>query len=134
MGLGDGMALIGIGIDLVDVADAERILRRWGERVLRRVLTAAEQDYVESHDFPARHLAVRLAAKEAIYKALSPLPGARAVGWRDIEVVRVEQGRPVVRLHGLAAELEERHGPFAMALSLSHSAQTAGAVAAIERA
>lgn len=127
------MALIGIGIDLVDVADADRLMVRWGERLLARVLTEDERAYVMGHDPPEKHLAVRLAAKEAVYKALAPLPDARGVGWRDIEVLRASDGRPSVRLHGLAAHLEQRDGPFHISLSLSHTSQTAGAVAVIER-
>lgn len=127
------MAVIGIGIDLVDVADAERLLSRWGDRLLARVLTEDERVYVESHDLPEKHLAVRLAAKEAVYKALGSLPDARAVSWRDIEVVREDTGRPVIRLHGLAARLAERDGPFTVSLSLSHTSKTAGAVAIVER-
>lgn len=132
MGLGDRVALIGVGIDLVEVADADRLLSRWGSRLLERVLTADERAYVQGHEFPEKHLAVRLAAKEAVYKALAPLAGARAVGWRDIEVVRLADGRPTVRLHGQAARLEERDGPFRISLSLSHTSETAGAVAVIE--
>lgn len=126
------MALIGVGIDLVEVADADRLLIRWGSRLLEKVLTDDERAYVRGHEFPEKHLAVRLAAKEAVYKALAPLDGARAVGWRDIEVVRLADGRPTVRLHGQAARLEERDGPFRISLSLSHTSQTAGAVAVIE--
>jgi holo-[acyl-carrier protein] synthase len=127
------MALIGVGIDLVDVSDAERLLVRWGERLLQRVLTEDERVYVLSHDLPEKHLAVRLAAKEAVYKALGTLPEARGVGWRDIEVMREGNGRPWVRLHGLAAQLAEREGPLNVSLSLSHTSRTAGAVAVIER-
>jgi holo-[acyl-carrier protein] synthase len=133
MGLEHRMALIGVGIDLVDVSDAERLLVRWGERLLQRVLTEDERVYVLSHDLPEKHLAVRLAAKEAVYKALGTLPEARAVGWRDIEVMREGNGRPWVRLHGLAARLAEREGPLNVSLSLSHTSRTAGAVAVIER-
>ncbi|MGH7559752.1 MAG: holo-ACP synthase [Gemmatimonadales bacterium] len=127
------MALIGVGIDLVEVADADRLLVRWGERLLAKVLTSDEREYVLSHEFPEKHIAVRLAAKEAVYKALAPLPDARGVGWRDIEVVRALDGHPSVRLHGLAARIQQRDGPFRISLSLSHTSQTAGAVAVIER-
>jgi holo-[acyl-carrier protein] synthase len=68
-----------------------------------------------------------------VYKALGTLPEARGVGWRDIEVMREGNGRPWVRLHGLAAQLAEREGPLNVSLSLSHTSRTAGAVAVIER-
>ena len=97
------MAVIGIGIDLVDNAEAARLLDRWGDRLLRRLLTDAEREYVIRAALPAQHLAVRLAAKEAVYKALQSLPGTRALRWRQIEVLRQNSGRPTVLLHAEAA-------------------------------
>lgn len=127
-------SVLGIGIDLVDVSTAQRLLDRWGDRVLRRVLTEAEQAYVLRFPRPAQHLAARLAAKEAVYKALQTLPGARAIGWREIEVERDGEGRPSIRLHGEALELTRRAGKGALriSLSLSHTETTAGAVALAE--
>jgi holo-[acyl-carrier-protein] synthase len=74
MGLG-AMGLIGLGIDLVDVARVEGILARHGDRAVRRFLTTEERDYVLSRHRPAMHIAARIAAKEAAYQALQALPG-----------------------------------------------------------
>jgi len=125
--------LIGVGIDLVDIARVERMMARHGERVITRFLTEAEQTYVMARHRPAMHIAARIAAKEAAYKALQALPGARAVGWHDLEVERETEGRPVLRLFGLARELMGRHGALRIELSLSHSEATAGAVAVVVR-
>lgn len=127
------MELIGIGIDLVDIARVERMIARHGDRVLRRFLTERERAYVAGKARPAMHIAARIAAKEAAYKALQPLPGARAVSWQDLEVERETEGRPFLTLHGLARQLALTHGPLVMELSLSHSDATAGAVAVILR-
>jgi holo-[acyl-carrier protein] synthase len=127
------MAVMGLGVDLVEVRDAARLLERWGERLLNRVLTDAERAYVLQFARPAKHLAVRIAAKEAVYKALQSVPGARAIRWRHIEVVRHGDGRPTILLHGNAAQLAERCGGLRIALSLSHTRKTAGAVAVVER-
>jgi holo-[acyl-carrier protein] synthase len=126
------MAVIGIGIDLVDIEKAERLLERWGERIMRRVLTEGEQRYVRGAAFPARHLAVRLAAKEAVFKALQGLPGAQVISWRQIEVIRAESGRPSILLHDTADRLAQGAGVTRLSLSLSHSDRTAGAVALVE--
>jgi len=127
------MELIGIGIDLVDIARVERMMERHGDRVIARFLTAREREYVVLKHRPAMHIAARIAAKEAAYKALQTLPGARAVSWQDMEVERETEGRPYLTLYGLAQELARRHGPLAIALSLSHSDATAGAVAVVTR-
>lgn len=126
------MAVIGVGLDIVELERAERILTRHGERALRRFLLPAERSYVVSMAQPARHFAVRLAAKEAVYKALSPLRGASAVGWRDIEVARDRRGRPSVLLHGRADRVVAALGPYQVFLSLTHTTRTAGAMAVIE--
>ena len=126
------MALIGIGIDLVDIARAGEMLSRWGDRVLRRLLTPGEQAIVLASGRPEERLATRLAAKEAVYKAMQALPGARAIAWRDIEVVSDVEGRPTITLHGLAATLAHDVRGMHLHVSLSHSEQTAGAVVVVE--
>lgn len=125
------MNLIGVGIDLVDIARIERMLKRKGERVTEKLLTARERAYCEQLHHPARGIAARVAAKEATYKALQNLPDARAVGWQDQEVLRHSDGRPMMKLYGLAEKLAERYGPFEIQLSISHSDTVAGAVAVI---
>ncbi|MFN8651966.1 MAG: holo-ACP synthase [Gemmatimonadales bacterium] len=127
------MELIGVGIDLVDIARVERMIARLGDRVLRRFLTPREQAYVVARARPAMHLAARIAAKEAAYKALQALPGARAVSWQDLEVERETEGRPFLVVSGLAKELASQHR-LTFQLSLSHSDATAGAVAVVLRA
>jgi holo-[acyl-carrier protein] synthase len=131
--LESAVAVIGLGIDLVDVKEAGRLLDRWGDRLLNRVLTESERDYVLRFHSPARHLAVRIAAKEAVYKAFQTVPDAAGIRWRHIEVVRHGDGRPLIRLHGHAAELADSAGGLRISLSLTHTERTAGAVALIER-
>jgi holo-[acyl-carrier protein] synthase len=126
------MAIIGVGIDLVDIDRAERMLERHRERVFHRFLLPAERTYVLTMARPARHLAVRLAAKEATYKALARLRGASAVSWRDIEVGRDRRGRPSIVLHGQADRVVAAIGRYRVYASLTHTDKTAGAVVVIE--
>ncbi|HXE56614.1 MAG TPA: holo-ACP synthase [Gemmatimonadales bacterium] len=127
------MSVVGVGIDLVDIARMEAMLARLGDRLLARLLTDRERAYVVAKYSPARHLAARVAAKEATYKALQGLLGSRGIGWREMEVVPDGAGRPAMVLHGLAARLAAEQGPLVVHLSLSHSDRTAGAVAVAER-
>jgi holo-[acyl-carrier protein] synthase len=125
------MNVLGVGIDLVDIHRVIEMLERREEQALHKLLTPAEREFVLAQPVPARHFAARIAAKEAVYKALQSLPGARGVGWQEIEVLRSVEGRPSVRLHGLAEELDRSQGPLLIELSLSHSEMTAGAVAVV---
>ncbi len=58
------MSVLGIGVDLVEVARIQHSVDRFGERFLHRVFTDGEIEYSTSMKFPARHLAARFAAKE----------------------------------------------------------------------
>lgn len=126
------MAVINIGLDVVEVQRARQMLERQGSRLLDRTLTQDERRYVESLFDPAPALAARLASKEAVYKALQVLPGARPVGWREIAVRKLPDGRPEVRLSGRAADLLAPHPGVTIHLSISHSRDIAAAVAILE--
>lgn len=125
------MAVVGIGLDVVELPRARALLARHGERILRRMLTDEERAYLATLGDPAPAFAARLAAKEAIYKALQVLPGARPVGWREIGVRRLPDGRPEAQLTGRAAEVLAPH-QVTVHLSLSHSRDVAAAVAILE--
>ncbi len=128
--MGSDVSVIGVGMDLVEVERARRILTRFGERALLRFLTERERDYVLRQADPAPNFAVRVAAKEAAYKALQSLPGMRAVGWQDLEVTREPEGRPHLALHGIAAGIAAE---YTLHLSLTHTHGVAGAVAVLSR-
>ena len=79
------MSVIGIGVDLVECARIQHSLDRFGEKFLRRVFTEGEIEYSMSMKFPARHLAARFAAKEAVYKCQFAVTGAY-VGFRGVHI------------------------------------------------
>jgi holo-[acyl-carrier protein] synthase len=122
---------LGVGVDLVEVARVGTIIADKGARVFERLLTPAEREYCESRPDPSTHVAVRLAAKEAVYKALQGSDAARGIGWREIEVTRAADGRPEVALSGSAAARAEALGVRRVLLSLSHTHLAAVAVAVL---
>jgi len=126
------VSAIGVGVDLVEVARVGAIIQDKGARVFERLLTPTERAYCESRPDPATHVAVRLAAKEAVYKALQGSAAARGIGWREIEVTRSADGRPDVQLTGLAAARARELGVKRVLLSLSHTHVAAVAVAVVE--
>lgn len=121
--------VVGVGVDVVEVERVERALRRWGEAFLARVYTPSERNRAGGRAGVAR-LAARFAAKEAVMKALG-------LGWgrlrfSDIEIVSDDNGRPVARLHGGAAQAARAAGVDEVYLSLSHARDYAAAVAVAE--
>src|SRR3954471_4373544 len=125
--------IVGIGIDAIEIDRVGRMFADKGERMLQRLFTGDELSYIKDRAAPAQHIAVRLAAKEAAYKALSGNDLARGIGWRDIEVFSREDGSPELRLHGRA---QHRYGELsagAIHVSLTHSQTTAIAVVIVER-
>jgi holo-[acyl-carrier protein] synthase len=113
-----------LGVDIIQVARIKATLARFGRRFASRVLTDAEDRYVR--DRPET-FAGRWAAKEAVSKVLGL--GVRGIGWRDIEIVRLPTGQPSVQLHGRAAGRAEQLGMSRIAVSISHEAEYAVAIA-----
>jgi holo-[acyl-carrier protein] synthase len=126
------LTVIGVGIDLVDLERVKALLTNKGDHAMTRLFTESEREYLASRPDPTGHAAARIAAKEAVYKAMQSLPEARGVGWREIEVSRDLEGRPAIRLHGLAERLSREVGGLRIQVSLTHSATSAGAIAVVE--
>lgn len=123
--------VLGIGIDIIEVARIKASHEKFGERLLKRILRPEEIAYCFSHRQPAPFLAARFAAKEAISKAFGTGIGAQ-LGWQDMEVCRKESGEPYVVLHGAGGELLARRSGQRVHLSLSHTAVYAAAMAVLE--
>lgn len=122
-----GAALAGItelGIDIIKVERIRASLERFGDRFSNRVLTPNEQRYVRGRP---ETMAGRWAAKEAVSKVLGL--GVRGIGWRDIEIERLPTGQPAVRLHGRAQARADQLGMGRIAVTISHEADYAVAMA-----
>jgi holo-[acyl-carrier protein] synthase len=123
--------VIGIGVDLVECARIQHSLDRFGDRFLRRVFTDGEVEYSMSMKFPARHLAARFAAKEAVSKAFGTGIG-KSMGWRDIDIRKKESGEPYLALAGGAETLAQDRGVNSSFVTLSHTDQHAIAMIVLE--
>ncbi len=111
--------IVGIGIDIEEIARVDNLLRRYGDRFVERIFTGGEADYCRRRRSPAPHFAARFSAKEATMKALGT-GRARGVLWRDIEVVR-HGGPPTLALHGGARRRFDELGGSGTLLTLTHS-------------
>jgi holo-[acyl-carrier protein] synthase len=125
----------GIGLDLVDIDRIARLLGRHPTRARARLFSAGELTYCDARAEPARHFAARFAAKEAAYKALAGSEEARHIHWQDIEVANAPlDGRPTLRLHGLAAKRAAELGVSVIHVTLTHSDRMAAAMVVLESA
>ena len=116
------MAIVGVGIDVVDVERFGVSLER-SPGLRERVFTPGEAGR------PLASLAARFAAKEALAKALGAPHG---LVWQDAEVVSEESGRPVFTLRGTVGAAAAELGATRVHLSLSHDAGIASAVVILE--
>lgn len=107
---------VATGIDVIEIARIERTLADFGERFLNRVYTEYERTRYRDR---VPELAARFAAKEATSKALGT--GIRGIHWREMEVRSNRRGKPILVLHGRAAERADALGLYAFDVSLTHS-------------
>jgi len=126
------MSVIGIGVDLVECDRIQHSVDRFGEKFLRRVFTEGEIEYSMSMKFPARHLAARFAAKEAVSKAFGTGIG-KAMGWRNIDIRKKKSGEPFLVFSGPAQELATKRGVISALITLSHTDRHAMACVVLEK-
>ena len=114
--------IVGVGIDVVDIARFERSLERT-PGLRERLFTEGERGMA------GRSLAARFAAKEALAKALGAPAGLR---WTDAEIARAGDGRPDLRVSGTVAAAAAARGVARWHVSLSHDGGIATAVVIAE--
>jgi holo-[acyl-carrier protein] synthase len=124
--------VIGIGTDLMEIDRVAQSIERFGARFLARVYTPSEIAYCQrKKKTAAESFAARFAAKEAAAKALGT-GISHGVSWLELEVGREPHGRPILLLHGRAAERARQMGVIRTSLSLTHSREIAMAVVVME--
>jgi holo-[acyl-carrier protein] synthase len=124
--------IVGIGMDLVEVARLRSFHQRWGQPGLDRLFAPGEIRYCLAAADPAPSLAARFAAKEAFFKALGTGWGVGG-DWREVQVQRDPGAAPRLRVAGRAARSLSAHPGASVHLTLTHARSTAGAVVVIER-
>ena len=123
--------ILGLGTDICRIDRVGEYLERYGERFTRRCFTPGEIAYCQAHKNQAEQFAARIAAKEAASKALGT--GWRGgVHWKCFEVASQPSGKPILRIHGRAAELASQMGVSNAHVSLTHDGGVAVAVVIFE--
>jgi holo-[acyl-carrier protein] synthase len=114
--------IVGVGIDVVDVARFDQTLRRT-PGLLLRLFTETERH------LPINSLAASFAAKEALAKSLGAPAGLH---WTDAWVHRADGGRPFLHVEGTVAARIAELAVTSLHVSLSHDAGIASAVVIAE--
>lgn len=116
-----------IGNDIIEIERIKQSIEKYGDRFLDKLFTAREKEYCLRYADCERQFAGRFAAKEAIVKALGT-GFTKEVGWKDIEIVNNERGKPLVFL---SQKVLKSFGHLKVEVSISHCKQYATAVALI---
>ena len=109
------------GVDIEDISRFENKTLESDSHFLNRIFTKNELDYCFSNALPAKHLAARFCAKEAVVKALSNIID-KNISYSQIEILKKENGSPYVNLLGCSEKIE-------ISISLSHDREKAIAFA-----
>jgi holo-[acyl-carrier protein] synthase len=108
--------IVGLGVDISEIARMERALSRH-PTMRERVFTTEEIAYCDSKARPAESYAGRFAAREATIKALGGYRGKR---WHDISVTRAPSGAPAIRLRGNAERRAVQLGIDRVLITFTH--------------
>ncbi|WP_072312752.1 holo-ACP synthase [Agrococcus sp. Marseille-P2731] len=119
--------IVGLGVDVVDLARFERAITRTPR--LRERLFAREELLADGQPRSLASLGARFAAKEAAQKAIGTAAGAR---WVDYVVLQAADGKPSLELRGAAAERAAAIGATRLHVSMSHDAGVATATVIAE--
>ena len=122
--------IYGVGIDLVKVERMKEVMERWGQRFLEKVFTAGEISYCYGKRNPYLSFSVRFAAKEALIKALG---SAVPVSLKEIEVVNVDSGKPLLKVAGRVESFFKEKLIKKVHLSLSHEHEYGVACVVLEQ-
>lgn len=89
------------GTDIIEIKRIKDDIEKLGEKFLNRIYTKKEIEYCESKKSQKyQSYAVRFAAKEAIYKAISSqLESKHSIEWKKLEILNDDNGRPVIQVH-----------------------------------
>jgi len=110
--------IFGVGCDIIEIERVRKTLERT-PAVLQRLFTEQEREYCQKKRDPLPSLAVRFAAKEAVFKALGGK--LSSLSWQEVAVTNEKSGQPSIKLSGAAHEMASQLGIRQVQISLSHS-------------
>ena len=96
------------GTDIIEIDRIKDSIEELGDKFLDRIFTKKEIEYCESKNAQKyEHYAVRFAAKEAVFKAISEyISGREDALWKNIEVENIDGGKPVINVEKLKKKIK----------------------------
>lgn len=124
------MAIIGVGMDLIEILRIKKTYSTFGDAFLYKIFTSIEYNSFLLKPSIAS-LAVRFAAKEAASKALGT-GFSDGITFKNIEIFSLPNGKPQLHFQGNAKKKATTLGVNNIVITLTHSRKTAGAVVILE--
>ncbi len=121
--------IVGLGVDIVELARIEKSLARFGHRFAEKILGPEELAAMPA--LTVNYIAGRFAAKEAAVKALGT-GFSQGIGPALVETVATSSGKPQLLLHGAALQRAQAMGVSSCHVSISHDRSSAVAMVILE--
>lgn len=118
------MDILDIGIDIIEIERIKKSLKKRGD-FLKKVFTEREIELFESKGNNPQTIAGNFAAKEAISKSLGL--GIRGYNFKDIEILRDDLGKPVVKTYNNLKQICIDYSVLEIKVSISHTKDYAAA-------
>lgn len=112
------MNILGIGIDIIEIERIKNSLNKRGH-FLKKLFTESEIELFQSKGYNPQTIAGNFAAKEAISKSLGL--GIRGYNFRDMEILRDELGKPIVKTYNNLEKICIDYSVLEIKVSISHS-------------
>jgi holo-[acyl-carrier protein] synthase len=111
--------IFGTGLDIIEIDRINNSIKKYSPKFEQKIFTSNEIDYCQSQGDPAKHFAARFAVKEAVSKCLGTgITGA--LGFKDMEVINENTGKPILKMIGKGKELFEKLELKSIHISISH--------------
>ncbi|MFZ5354467.1 MAG: holo-ACP synthase [Bacillota bacterium] len=121
--------IFGIGTDIIEIKRVKKAILR-NPKLVERLFTEQELEYYKKRNMNIQHIAGGFAAKEAVLKALGT--GLGPFRWKDIEILRMSVGKPIVKLNSRIRQYMQYNGIGDIHITISHSKEYATATAIAE--
>ena len=112
--------IVGIGTDIVELKRIARLVEKYGDTFLRKILSADEIQSCNLSENMIQRIGARFAAKEALGKAFGTGIFGE-INFQNVQLATNEMGAPFFILHDEAAKIQKARKISHIHVSLSHT-------------